>query len=139
MRRLIDSCHEAHEEFRSASEAVDDTVLKRLFALYAQQRTRFAHELLDYASEEPIAFRSSSPAVNLAGNRSDADLLNLCLEKERSALALYREALADRTIPTKAHFLISAQLALLERVHSRMESLRPSPRPLQTHSERATL
>ena len=49
-----------------------------------------------------------------------------CLDREKLTLALYRKAVASRTLPTRAHFLVSAQLALLEKVHNRIEHLLPN-------------
>src|SRR5262245_1448249 len=88
VRRLIDSCQETQQHFRNAANAVRDTVLKRLFALYAQQRTRFAEELRDYSTEEP---GPSPTGIKIAwdGFATDADLLDRCLANEKRALELY--------------------------------------------------
>jgi uncharacterized protein (TIGR02284 family) len=129
MRQLIDSCQQAHEGFRSAAEAVDDRTLKHLFGIYAQQRTRFAQELSEYvvfdAAEEDRRQPAGSGARSCQTSQSgsDADLVQQCLASEEQILSLYRLALADRQIPTRAHFLISAQCSLLQRVHDRMHGL----------------
>ena len=131
---LINSCREAHEAFRSAAEAAGSSVLKQLFGLYAQQRSRFAEELRGFASAELGTESQRSGDAEGWGRGGthhytvEAELLESCLRREKSAMALYRKALAERTLPTKAHFLVSAQLALLERVHYRIETLRPDAR-----------
>jgi hypothetical protein len=127
--QLIDSCYRSQEGFRSAAEAVDDTNLKRLLDIYAQQRTRFAEELRECMPMPspllPDFVRGGGEAgsARLAPDQEAANVLEDCLESDRRTLALYREALADRAIPTRAHFLISAQCSLLERVHDRMYGL----------------
>jgi len=138
LRRLISSCWEAHDGFRAAAESLDDSALKRLFGLYAQQRSRFAQELSALDCEPCGAGPARVFLSDVDGFRTENELLRSCLERERSALDLYRRALADRKLPTKARFLVSAQLALLERVHSRIEALSPrSPTPA-TKGERVT-
>ena len=49
IRELIESCRATHEGFRSAAQTVASSSLKQLFGLYAQQRSRFAEELSDWA------------------------------------------------------------------------------------------
>jgi hypothetical protein len=124
MRQLIDSCHQAHEGFQSAAEAMDDSTLKHLFGIYARQRTRFAQELSEHIVDSS-GFESSPerPAREFPKRCSDATLVQHCLDSEQRILSLYRTALADRHIPSRAHFLISAQCSLLQRVHDRMHGL----------------
>jgi hypothetical protein len=124
--QLIDSCHRSHQGFRSAAEVVNDTNLKRLLDIYAQQRTRFAEELRDCMPSLllPDPGMEDRPVTeDIRSSAGAARLLEECLESDRRTLALYREALADRAIPTRAHFLISAQCSLLQRVYDRMNSL----------------
>jgi uncharacterized protein (TIGR02284 family) len=128
---LIDSCRDTQEAFRYAAETVASSALKRLFGLYAQQRSRFAEELGGFAAVDCTAAAQCQASFSIeASHRTDeAGLLSDCLRREESALALYRKALAERTLPTKARFLVSAQLALLERVHNRIESIGDATRP----------
>ena len=44
--QLISSCCHSQQSFRTAAELVENHALKRLFAIYAHQRERFADELL---------------------------------------------------------------------------------------------
>jgi hypothetical protein len=125
--QLIDSCYRSQEGFRSAAQAVDDINLKRLLDIYAQQRTRFAEELRECMPSpllpDFVRRGEEQASAGLATDEKPANVLEDCLESDRRTLALYREALADRAIPTRAHFLISAQCSLLERVHDRMYGL----------------
>lgn len=130
VRQLIDSCYEAHEGYRSAAEAVSDGTLKRLFGIYAQQRTRFAEELREYTSFDGSEFEVKKGAARTGGDFgdtlnevSDERLLQFCLESDRKTLELYRKALLERGIPSRAHFVISAQCSLMERVHDRINGI----------------
>src|ERR1043165_1930725 len=98
VRKLIDSCCETHQQFRSAAEAVGDNVLKQLFGLYAQQRCRFAEELRGYTSSEEPRSISMTVSASSRAFTTDADLLERCLRNDKQAMALYREALTDHTI-----------------------------------------
>jgi uncharacterized protein (TIGR02284 family) len=124
MRQLIDSCHQAHAGFQCAAEAVDDSTLKHLFGIYARQRTRFAQELSEHvAGASGVDSNPEQTARQFPQTCSDAALVQHCLDSEQQILSLYRTALADRRIPSRAHFLISAQCSLLQRVHDRMHGL----------------
>ena len=130
MYELISSCYHAQERFRSAAASSEDDILKRLLEIYAQQRTRFAEELREHLL---------SHGDNAAGDRCEwnssvsfgEDSLRDCLESDSRTLQLYRQALSRRDLPTRTHFLISSQLALLERAHERVNSLanRATPAP----------
>jgi hypothetical protein len=125
---LINSCRETHEVFRSAAQTAANTALKRLFGIYAQQRSRFAEELGGFAPAGPAGpVRSTANFSDGDSSQdwSERDVLQNCLAREKSTLALYRKVVAERALPTRAHFLVSAQLALLERVHERIEALSP--------------
>jgi hypothetical protein len=123
IHELIESCQVTHEGFRTAAaQAVASGALKQLFGLYAQQRSRFAAELSGLADMGPAGSQGTlcESALEFA---NEAELVRNCLVRERGALAVYRKALTEQTLPTKTRFLVSAQLALLERVHSRIEAL----------------
>jgi hypothetical protein len=124
MGKLIESCCHAREGFRSAADVVENQDLKRLFGIYAQQRTRFAEELREYFPmelDDPAG--CLQPRRGLNSRPTTAELLKHCLEVDRQTLIAYELALKERDIPTKAHFLISAQSSLLKRVLERMHGL----------------
>jgi hypothetical protein len=123
--QLINSCYRAQDGYRTAASTVEDQTLRRLFEIYAQQRTRFAEELREYLPTE-VATETNhgfSGAFALDSGENEKDSIRECLEIDSRTLALYKEALAHRALPTRAHFLISSQLALLERVHDRMNGM----------------
>src|SRR5687768_9168278 len=105
MRHLMNSCYEAEESFRSAAEASEEGPLKRLLELYAQQRTRFAEELREYV---PFEIDSpQSPHATMKDTDPAVDDVSKCVQTDASAISLYKQALAERTLPTRAHFLVS--------------------------------
>ena len=144
LSQLIDSCYRARERYRSAASEVEDQTLRRLFEIYAQQRTRFAAELREYVPDgENLDDFAATPSELHSGARVDRhSSLRECLEMDARNLALYRDALAHRTLPTRAHLTISAQLALMQRVHDRMNTMvaerRKEGAPLRVYFGRAT-
>jgi hypothetical protein len=123
IRELIESCRATHEGFRSAAQTVASSSLKQLFGLYAQQRSRFAEELSDWAIDSRTTHGGGNLGESAMRFADEAELVRDCLAREKGVLAVYRKALTERTLPTKARFLVSAQLALLERVHNRIEAI----------------
>jgi len=120
--QLIHSCYRAQDGYRAAASSAGDQSLRRLFEIYAQQRTRFAEELREYLpNTEPAQMDAHyAAAFDEEGSGRDKDSIRECLAIDSRTLALYKEALAHRALPTRAHFLISSQLALMERVHDRI-------------------
>lgn len=123
IQELIESCQVTHHAFRTAAQAVASDSLKQLFGLYAQQRSRFAAELSSLAENLSTSAALETFPRNAVDFAEEAELVRSCLAQEKDALAVYRKALAERALPTRARFLVSAQLALLERVHDRIESI----------------
>ena len=125
IHELISSCHEARERFRSAAAGSGNDILKRLLEIYAQQRSRFAEELRDHLLSHRHGDSPESSEVH-EWNRSFSlgeDSLRDCLDSDSRTLQLYRQALSSRDLPTRTLFLISSQLALLERAHDRVSTL----------------
>jgi hypothetical protein len=140
--RLIETCEEAEASFREAAELSDDAATRRLLTLYSQQRTRFAEELRKHLPGPLASSGRNFGSPFASATQESNDILTRCLTMETRALDRYRDALRER-IPAKAHFLVAAQYALMQKVHERMLSLLPanqasSARPAIL-SHRATL
>lgn len=130
VQKLISSCRDTQEGFRSAARAVKDDNLKRLLSIYAQQRTRFAEELREYLP--PGAGQFWKTDSELAWDEMEAnEIVKHCLDADTRSLDLYSQALASGEMPTKAHFLVSAQFSLLQRVHNRVREMLASERQLE--------
>lgn len=124
MNNLIRSCREAHDGFRCASETAMDSDLKRLFNIYAHQRTRFAEELCGYLGEKSSDLSRKSEKILRQFDEAtdDRQLLKNCVETDRRLLELYQQAMKTG-ISTRAQFLLSAQFSLIQRVHERMNGM----------------
>jgi hypothetical protein len=130
MRQLISSCHEAEQRFRFAASGADDLTLKRLLEIYAQQRNRFAEELKEHLPAYDTQYErqvSVSADGSAAVEGEQEDSIRSCLDGDSKTLQLYRQALAARDLPTRTHFLISSQLALMERARERVIGLVQNP------------
>ena len=130
--QLIKSCYKAQEGYRSAASAAEDESLRKLFQIYAQQRTRFAEELRQYLPLEGECSEGVDTdgafGLRKEGTTRNGDRVRECLDIDSRTVALYKEAVAQRALPTRAHFLISSQLALMERVQDRMNAMLANPR-----------
>ena len=126
LRELMSSCFEAGLQYQKASGLTEDSILKRLFGIFAQQRLRFAEELRECAPPSLLVGRKDSEP-QLSGSCDSAEcknrLLDYCLESDLQTLALYREAIADTGLSARTRFLVSSQLALLELGHHRVRGI----------------
>lgn len=127
--RLISACRETKEGFRRAAAAAEGQAVRRLLNIYAQQRARFADELRVEMSGPPAGSEGDShrmlepaAAPERRPGASDLELLRECLQTELRALASYQDALGSR-VPTKTHFLVSAQFSLMQRARDRIQGL----------------
>src|SRR5688572_30160040 len=84
MRDLISSCYEAQERFRSAADSSDDETLKRLFEIYAQQRTRFAQELREHLPADSEECDAETNSFEGGTDRNDS--LRSCLDSDLRTL-----------------------------------------------------
>ena len=119
VQRLIQSCRQTQEGFRRAAQTVDSGELKRLFSIYSQQRTRFAEELGQHLPQGAADGPSEQDWTALEAS----EVLRRCLDADKRTLDLYSQAIAARRMPTRAHFLVSSQYALLQRVHERVRGI----------------
>lgn len=126
LRKLIRSCKEAQEGFRTAAEQSQNPDLKRLFNIYAHQRSRFEAELREHVLCDGEGIEETGGEFQKQNREShpneESAILNECLATDSRALDLYRHALSGR-IPSKAHFLIAAQYSLMQRVHARLAGM----------------
>jgi hypothetical protein len=130
VKELIRSCHQAQQSFQTAAEAVQDESAKRLLSIYAHQRTRFAEELKEHLSDGlMLAMERYDGASERPTAQLDAEaVLRACLDAELQSLDAYNNALESGRMPTRAHFLVSAQYSLLQRVHERVHGMYASLR-----------
>lgn len=131
MHELISSCFQAHERFRSAAATSENDILKRLLEIYSQQRGRFAEELREHLLCHGDDAHSDGCYSEWTSVSLGEDSLRDCLDSDSRTLQLYRQALSRRDLPARTHFLISSQLALLERTHERVSALGSRPEAIR--------
>lgn len=137
LNECIETCTDAERGYASASAAVRDIELKRLFQDRSRQRTEFA-----IALQALIASLGSMPenqgTVKGAAHRAwielrrvldgggDHVIVDECIRGEKASLDRYRRAL-DRAplgdMPREARDLVKAQVTALESAISDLERL----------------
>lgn len=131
---LLETCKDGELGFRTAAEGVENTELRTLFNLYAQQRARFGAEL-----NNEVLRRGGDPAtsghVSAAFHRgwidvkqaitgkSEAAVIDECERGEDAAKANYEDALKKR-LPSDLLSLVEAQYEEVKDAHDRIRSLK---------------
>ena len=131
---LIETCKDGEQGFRTAAEAVQDTELRTLFNMYAQQRARFGGEL-----NNEVLHRGGDPAksghvsatfhrgwINLKSmvtGKDDAAIVNECERGEDSAVANYQAAL-KKTLPSDLLAIVEEQYREVKQAHDTIRDLK---------------
>jgi len=136
LNSLIETLKDGQEGFRQASEAVKDSQLKSLFSEFSLQRSKFAGELQGHAIQmgESKPEDSSSTAgalhrawINLKSavtSQDDHAILAECERGEDSAVAEYKKAMEETSLPSPARDIISRQYTDVKAAHDRIKALR---------------
>lgn len=134
LNHLVETCRDAEQGFRTASEAVRSAELRRLFAQYAEQRARFASELQTAVQQlggRPERSGSVAGALHrgwmnvksaVTGD-DDAAVVAAAETGEDSAVRAYEGALTGG-LPDAVHPLVARQLAEVRAVHDRVRDLK---------------
>lgn len=133
LNRLIETCRDAQEGFRTAAEGVGAAELKGLFHEYSRERASFAGELQDEVRRlggDPE--RTGSLVASLhrgwMGLRAaleggdDSAVLSECERGEGVALAEYRAALGV-DLPASVRAAVERQFAQVKKAHDRVRGL----------------
>ena len=135
---LIETLKDGQEGFKQAAGAVKDSNLKSLFNEYSMQRSRFAGELqaqaIQMGESDPEDSSSASGAMHRAwiGLKSaltsgdDHSILAECERGEDSAVAEYKEAMADDSLTAPVREIVSRQYNEVKSAHDRIKQLRDS-------------
>ncbi len=131
---LIETNKDGEEGFRTAANAVENTDLKTLFNMYAQQRARFAAEL-----NNEVLHRGGEPAksghvsaslhrgwINLktaVTGKSETAIVDECERGEDAAKANYENAL-KKTIPSDLLSIVETQYSEVKLAHDRIRDLK---------------
>jgi uncharacterized protein (TIGR02284 family) len=131
---LIETCKDGEQGFRTAAEGVEDSELRTLFNMYAQQRARFASEL-----NNEVLRRGGEPAksghVSAAFHRgwidikqavtgkSEAAVIDECERGEDAAVENYQDAL-KKNLPSDLLGVIQEQYAEVKDAHDRIRAMK---------------
>ena len=131
---LIETNKDGEEGFRTAAESVENSELKTLFNIFAQQRARFGSEL-----NNEVLRRGGEPAksghvsaslhrgwINLKSavtGKSEAGIVDECERGEDSAKANYEDAL-KKTLPSDLLSIIETQYIDVKAAHDSIRDLK---------------
>jgi uncharacterized protein (TIGR02284 family) len=131
--KLIETCHDGADGFKTAASAVTDPALKSELLLYSGQRAEFVEDLEEVIidlGETPPSHGSFGAAiqrgwmhlVKAVGSNEHA-ILATCERGEDTALKAYREA-ASSALPSGIGALVASEYQSIKRVHDRIKTLR---------------
>ncbi|MBC8011529.1 MAG: PA2169 family four-helix-bundle protein [Burkholderiales bacterium] len=135
---LISICKDGEAGYRAATDDTKDLELKSLFTRLARQRGDFAAELQLYVQRlgvEPCDSTSVAGSVHrgwiglkavLTKDNSHAVLAE-CERGEDSAVAAYREVLADAPLESAHRLVVSTQSVAVQAAHDEIRALRDHP------------
>jgi|SRR5215471_18165770 len=133
---LVGTCKRGEEVFRSAAEDIRNSEFRRLFNIFAQQRTQFISELQGEihrlggdagtapappakASQKTIPFSRPSGGSDV---RDEASIIATCQREEEAAVNDYQEALkAD--LPLDVQYVVKRQYMDIKDAYDRIRIL----------------
>lgn len=133
---LIEILKDGQEGFRAASEDVANSELKTLFSRYSLQRSAFAGELQALArslgEKDPVETGSVAGALHRGWidlksalmSKDEHAVLAECERGEDAAVAAYRKALEDTSLPADVTATLQKQAAEVKAAHDQVRDLR---------------
>jgi uncharacterized protein (TIGR02284 family) len=132
---LVETCRRGQEVFRSAAEGIRNSEFRRLFNIFAQQRTQFISELqAEIHRLGGDAGKAASTATNVPNNtipfpvpgtteiRDEAVIIAECQREEEAAVNDYQEALkAD--LPLDVQYVVKRQYMDIKDAYDRIRIL----------------
>ncbi len=133
LNRLIETCRDGREGFRTAAEGVRSVELRELFQTYARQREGFVSELQDEVRRlggEPEQTGSLVATLHrgwmglraaLEGD-DDRAVVSECERGEEVALDTYRSTLGT-DMPVSVRAMVERQFAEVKEAHNHVANL----------------
>jgi uncharacterized protein (TIGR02284 family) len=135
LNALVETCRRGQEVFRSAAEGIRNSEFRRLFNIFAQQRSQFIAELqAEIHRLGGDAGKVGSTATNLPNNtipfrvpgasemRDEASIIAECQREEEAAVNDYQEALkAD--LPLDVQYVVKRQYMDIKDAYDRIRIL----------------
>jgi uncharacterized protein (TIGR02284 family) len=129
---LIEACSDGHENFRTAAENVHNSEFRRLFNIFAQQRTQFIVELQAEVGRlggepaksraEPGPLRRTWLNLRSSAHRDEASIISECQREEEAAVNDYQKALkAD--LPLDVQYVVKRQYMDIKDAYDRIRIL----------------
>ena len=134
LNNLIETCKDGQNGFQTAAEGVKRSDLKTLFGQYSQQRAKFAGELQsevlrlggDPTQTGSVAATLHRGWINIKSAVTGEDenaVISECERGEDSAVANYKDALADANLPADIRSIVERQSAQVKEAHDRIRNL----------------
>ena len=134
LNNLIETCKDGQNGFQTAAEGVKRSDLKTLFGQYSQQRAKFAGELqaevlrlggdpTETGSVAATLHRGWIDVKSAVTGQDENAVISECERGEDSAVANYRDALADENLPADVRSIIERQSAQVKEAHDRIRNL----------------
>ena len=131
--RLVRTCLDGENGFRTAAADISDVNLRRLFESYAQQRAEFAAELqqeLTRLGHKPPDSGHASAALHrglmevkaAVSGRDEGTIISECERGEDVALEAYQAALGA-SLPDELRGIVERQLLRIKEAHDQVRSL----------------
>jgi len=129
---LVETCKDGEECFRNGADHIANSEFRRLFSIFAQQRSQFVQELQaeihrlggDADKVVGIGGKLHRTWMNLksAVPRDEASIISECQREEESAVNDYQEALkAD--LPLDVQYVIKRQYMDIKDAYDRIRIL----------------
>lgn len=134
LNNLIETCKDGQTGFQTAAEGITRSDVKSLFHQYSQQRAGFAGELQnevrtlggDPEQTGSVAATLHRGWINIKSAVTGSDenaVIAECERGEDSAVANYKDAIADQTLPANVRSVVERQYAQVKEAHDRVRNL----------------
>jgi uncharacterized protein (TIGR02284 family) len=131
---LIETCKDGEEGFRTAGDSIQNSEVRTLFHMYAQQRAHFASELnnevLRHGGEPAESGHVSASLhrgwLNLKAavtGKNDAAIIDECERGEDAAMAAYQDAL-KKQLPSDLLSMVEEQYSEVRHSHETVRGLK---------------
>lgn len=134
LNALLRLCRNAEKGYKTASQQVEDQLMKSTLANYSQQRNEFAYEL-----EQRIRIQGGDPLetsdltagahriwINIKGLFSGEDttaIIQECLRGERESIKYYEKIMNETTFPNDVRMLLAYQVKEIRAARDKLEGL----------------
>jgi uncharacterized protein (TIGR02284 family) len=134
LNKLIETCKDGQEGFKTAAEGITRADLKTLFNTFSQQRAQFAAELQNEVrrlGSDPEKTGSVAGSLHrgwidlksaVTGNDDNA-VISECERGENAAVRNYEDALNDQDLPANLREIVQRQFTAVKEAHDRVRSL----------------